>query len=104
VRTTVEAARHEWEEGFRRFQEETRDAGRAERLHAQVELVTDELRRRIGQSFTIAELAEAYAEADGWVREAVEEQDAAPGWPRTLSLAEDAAFHLYQRGAVDYRP
>jgi hypothetical protein len=29
---------------------------------------------------------------------------AAPGWPRTLSLVEAAAFHEYSRGAQDYEP
>jgi hypothetical protein len=34
----------------------------------------------------------------------VAEQSPAPGWPRTLSLVEAAAFHLYSRGAQDYLP
>jgi hypothetical protein len=66
--------------------------------------VTDELRRRIGQTFTVEQLAIAYDRADAWVRDAVSEHAATPGWPRTLALVEDAAFHLYQRGAVDYAP
>mgnify|MGYP006199463559 CR=1 FL=1 len=27
-----------------------------------------------------------------------------PGWPRALTTVQDAAFHLYARGATDYRP
>jgi hypothetical protein len=104
VPTAVETARQEWEEGYRRFQEETRDPAHAERLHAQLQVVTDELRRRLGQSFTLDELARTYAEAERWVREAVEQHAPVPGWIRTLSLVEDTAFHLYQRGAVDYVP
>jgi hypothetical protein len=38
------------------------------------------------------------------VRDVVEERAPGPGWPRTLSLVQDAAFHVYQRGAVDYAP
>jgi len=81
-----------------------RDPVAAERLNAQLEVVTDELRRRIGQTFTVEQLAIAYDRADAWVRDAVSEHAATPGWPRTLALVEDAAFHLYQRGAVDYAP
>ena len=99
-----DSARQEWEEGFRRLQEEQRDPAQYERLMEQVEAVTEALRRRVGQTFTLAELVEAYSAADDWSREAVAERAAGPGWPRTLSTVEEAAFHLYQRGAVDYEP
>jgi len=49
-------------------------------------------------------VAEAYARSDEWTRAVVSEQAPAPGWPRTLSLVEAAAFHLYARGAQDYQP
>ena len=65
--------------------------------------ITTELRRRVGGTFTIRELAEQYAVADAWAQVVLAEQ-AAPGWPRTLALVEGAAFHLYARGAVDYQP
>ena len=54
--------------------------------------------------FTLRELAESYAGAEEWSRAVVAEQAPAPGWPRTLSLVEAAAFHLYSRGAQDYLP
>jgi alcohol dehydrogenase class IV len=104
VTVVIEAVRHEWEDGYRRFEAALRDPVAAERLNAQLEVVTDELRRRIGQTFTVEELAIAYDHADAWVRAAVSEHAPTPGWPRTLALVEDAAFHLYQRGAVDYAP
>jgi alcohol dehydrogenase class IV len=100
----VENARREWEDARRRLEEEARDPTQRERLDAQVEAVLDELRRRVGSTFTLSELAEAYAGADRWSREAVEERAPTPGWPRLLSVVEGAAFHLYQRGAVDYSP
>jgi hypothetical protein len=100
----VESARRDWEQGYRRLREESRDPLRAERLHGQLEVVTQELRRRVGATFTLAQLAGAYADADRWAREAVAERAPVPGWPQTLSLVGDAAFHLYSRGAVDYRP
>jgi hypothetical protein len=104
VSIAVTAARQEWEEGNRRFEEALREPAGRERLLAQVEVVTDELRRRIGQTFTLAELADVYTEAERWVRDTVAERAPAPGWLRNLASVEDAAFHLYARGAVDYEP
>ena len=100
----TETVRREWEEGNRRLEELLRDPVARPRLLAQLEVVTDELRRRVGQSFTLEELAAAYARADDWARAAVGERAATPGWPRTLAIVQDAAFHKYQRGAVDYTP
>jgi hypothetical protein len=100
----VESARREWAEGHRRLLEQAGDAGERERLLAQVDVVGAELRRRVGGVFTLRELAESYASAEEWSRAVVAEQAPAPGWPRTLSLVEAAAFHLYSRGAQDYLP
>ncbi len=101
---SVASARLEWEEGNRRFFEEARDPARADVLHRQVEAVTVELRRRVGGTFTLAELADAYAGAERWVLHAIEERAPSRGWSRTASLAADAAFHAYSRGAQDYEP
>ena len=100
----VESARREWEEGHRRLQDEVRRLPVPERLLAQVEAVIAELRRRVGGTFTLQELAAAYARAEEWSRAVVAEEAPAPGWPRTLSLVEAAAFHQYSRGAQDYEP
>lgn len=100
----VENARREWEDGHRRLQDEARRQPQPERLLAQVDAVTAELRRRVGGTFTLRELATAYAGAESWSREVVAAHAAAPGWPRTLSLVEAAAFHEYARGAQDYEP
>jgi hypothetical protein len=93
----VESARQEWEEGYRRLQEEAGDRARYLRLMDQVDAVRDELRRRVGQTFTTADLDQAYRDADTWIREIVSE-------PRSLSMLAAAAFHLYSRGAIDYGP
>jgi hypothetical protein len=100
----VESARRDWEEGWRRLQAESQDGAAADRLGLQVEVVTDELRRRIGATFTLAELAESYTDAERWAREAVAERAPVPGWPRTLAFVLDAAFHGYARGALDFAP
>jgi len=100
----VESARRDWEEGHRRLQDEVRRQEAPEPLLAQVDAVLAELRRRVGGTFTLRELAAAYGDAERWSRDAVAERAAAPGWPRTLSLVEAAAFHEYARGAQDYEP
>ena len=100
----LDTVRQEWEEAQRRFDEAARDRDARPRLLAQLEVVLDELRKRVGQSFTLEDLAEAYAAADRWAPEAVEERAALPGWPRHLADVQGAAFHVYQRGAVDYAP
>ena len=100
----TETVRREWEQGHRRFDVLARDPVAGPRVLAQLEVVTDELRKRAGQTFTLDELAAAYKGAERWSREAISERAATPGWPRTVSIVEDEAFHQYQRGAVDYVP
>ena len=102
--TTVDGARREWADGNRRFLREASDPRRAEILHRQVEVVTDELRRRVGGNFTLAQLADVYAGAEGWLLAVVDEQAPSEGWARTASLAGDAAFYAYSRAAQDYEP
>jgi hypothetical protein len=104
VPSTLEIVRAEWEDGYRRLEERRSDPVDYRRLLNQVDVLVDELRRRVGSTYTLAELAAAYADAERWSRGAIEERAATPGWPRTLSLVESAAFHVYQRGAQDYRP
>jgi hypothetical protein len=103
VTVQLETARHQWEEGYRRLQAAVGDAARYERLSAQVEAVTEELRRRLGQIFTLNELAEEYERAERWTRD-VAPATVPPPRPGDLSTAEDAAFYVYARGARDYEP
>ena len=94
--------RHEWEEAHRRVEDERGDARRYAQLVAQVAIVVDELRKQVGQTFTLAELAAAYRDSERWARAAIEEHAPSPGWPRDLALVVAAAFYAYQRGAMDY--
>lgn len=101
---SVELARQHWAEGHRRLVG-TKDPALQARLFRQVELVTRGLRARVGKTFTLAELADAYGDADRWAYEAVEDEAReSPDWVSSASTAADAAFHLYARGARDYRP
>jgi hypothetical protein len=100
----VDLARQQWDAGNRRVEDARRNPRRYATLAAQVELVMRELRKRVGQSFTLAELARAYDGADDWARDVIELAD--PGAPAAAEAGTiaDAAFHHYARGAVDYRP
>jgi hypothetical protein len=100
----VEVARQEWEEGARRLEAAREDRRRYRQLLELLELVLDELRKRIGQTYTLAELVVAYGESDRWGREVLEERAETPTWPRDLSVVLAAAFDAYQRGAIDYEP
>jgi hypothetical protein len=100
----LDLVRGDWEAGYRRLDLASRDADEGELLRAQVDLISAELRRRVGSTFTLEMLAAAYVGSDVWVRQAIEEQAPTPGWARTIAMVGDAAFHLYARGAVDYAP
>jgi hypothetical protein len=98
----LENAIYQWEEGYRRLQELGRDPGLHGRVVSAVEAVRDELRHRIGPTFTAAELADLYGQGTDWclqVANAVAPEEA-PAWdPQVIA---DAAFHVYLRGAADY--
>jgi hypothetical protein len=100
----TDQTRREWERGHARYQRELREAQRPETLRSELDAVTAALRRRIGQSFSLAELVDLYSTADDWAREAVAETEPASGWPGRLATVTESAFHLYSRGAVDYEP
>jgi len=99
---SIALAQQEWEEGYRRLEAQKDDRRRYATLLEQLDLIGGELRRRIGQTYTLAELVAEYSDADRWPREIVEERAPSPGWPRDLALVLAAAFHAYQRGALDY--
>ena len=100
----MESARRDWEDAYSRFQQEARDPVRADALQRQLDVVREELRKRVGGAYTLAELAIEYRHAERWSREAVAQRAATSGWPGTLSIVEGAAFLLYSRGALDYSP
>jgi hypothetical protein len=100
----LELARQQWRDGNRRLEEARSDRRRYRQLVEGTERVVDALRRRLGQSFTLDELAAAYRGADHWVLELLEEADPEGAVPFEPGTVADAAFHAYARGAVDYRP
>jgi len=100
----VQIARQEWEEGTRRLEAARDDGRRYRQLLELIGLVRDELRKQIGQTYTLAELVAAYGVSDRWAREVLSERAPSPSWPRDLTIVLAAAFDAYQRGAMDYEP
>ena len=100
----VELARQQWQDGNRRVEAARADRRRYARLVGGVGLVVDRLRQRVGQTFTLDELAAAYDGADDWVRDLLEDADPDGPPPAEPGTVTDAAFHVYARGALDYRP
>jgi hypothetical protein len=98
----ISLARHEWAEADRALHAARGDRARYESLLAQVDVLVDDLRKRVGGTYTLADLTAAYRDAETWARPLVEERAPSPGWPRDLALVIAAAFHQYQRGAADY--
>jgi hypothetical protein len=94
----VAAARYAWEEGLRRL--EAPGAMAAPRAWV-VEAVHDELRRRLGPTFTLADLARVYRDASAWFLELAPR--AAPRSPEAWepAVALDGAFGQFMRRAQD---
>jgi hypothetical protein len=95
----LENALFQWEEGWRRLQEISDPRARrlADRL---VDAVREELRRRIGATFTAAELADLYGRGTDWCLQLA--IDVAPAVESDAQSLADAAFWLYLRGAGDF--
>jgi hypothetical protein len=100
----VEVALIEWEEGRRRFEEllDSLTSARAAVVRRVVEEITDEVERRIGATFTLAQLTELYDGSEPWCRE-VAQRTTDQVWAHDLSAVQAAAFGRYARNATDYR-
>ncbi len=92
----IENARYQWDEGERRI----RDAGMGEtaRLERAILAVQDEIRRRLGGSFSISELAELYGEGTDWAYAVAQRRFA----DLDSSAVVDAAFGRYARESNDF--
>lgn len=95
----LENALFQWEEGLRalRAVDAPRERRRADRVVAAIQ---DELRRRIGPTFSAAELANLYGEGTDWCLAVA--TDTVPGLAGDGQRLADAAFALYLRGATDF--
>jgi hypothetical protein len=95
----LENALFQWEEGWRQLQavEDPKSRRMADRV---VEAIREELRRRIGPTFTAAELADLYGRGTDWCQQVA--IDVAPAIEADAQTLGDAAFWLYLRGAADF--
>jgi hypothetical protein len=95
----LENALFQWEEGRRALQaiEDPRQRRLADRV---VDALREELRRRIGPTFSAAELAELYGQGTDWAQQVA--LDVAPSLDGDSQALADAAFWLYLRGATDF--
>ncbi len=95
----LENALFQWEEGHRALQaiDDPRERRLADRV---IGAVFDELRQRIGPTFSAAELADLYGAGTDWVLQAA--LDVAPGAAGDAQELADAAFWLYLRRATDF--
>lgn len=102
----VDHVRYQWDEGRRRLEAAGEGTARSRHLLRLVDAVVAELRRRVGQTYTLNELAGAYRGSEEWVREVVlrETPLKSRAGVRDTTLVQDAAFALYAHGAIDYRP
>jgi hypothetical protein len=100
----LELARQHWQDGNRRLEAARPNRRRHAELVGGIDLVVQQLRKRVGQTFTLAELAAAYDGADEWVRDVLDEADPEGPGPSEPGTVADAAFHVYAHGAADYRP
>lgn len=89
----------QWEEGYRELQalKDPRARRLADRL---VDAIREELRRRIGATFTAGELADLYGRGTDWCLQVA--IDVAPAAEADAQSLADAAFWLYLRGAGDF--
>ena len=87
----LENAVSQWEEGERRVSDDPT-------LDAAVGAVLDELRRRLGSTFAVSELAELYSRDPDWASEVARSRSAGVD----AVYVVDAAFGRYAKEAADY--
>jgi hypothetical protein len=95
----LDNALFQWESGKRQLDEieDPRERRMADRV---VGAIREELRRRIGPTFSAAELAALYGEGTDWCQRVA--GDVAPVMEAEAQSLGDAAFWLYLRGATDF--
>lgn len=101
---SVEYARSQWIEGERRIGRFTGDSRRRVVLERVVDTITAELDRRMGQTFSMAELVRAYEGAESWCQQIAHRIAPDQPWAWEMGTVADAAFHRYARRAQDYKP
>jgi hypothetical protein len=97
---SYETAVQQWRAGERRLQRASPEERRV--LDRVVDAIVDELRRRLGGTFTADELSDLYDRGTSWCLDIA--VSVAPDDPRAweADTVADAAFARYLREAADY--
>jgi hypothetical protein len=98
----VENAVFQWEEGYRRLEEARSEPALYRALGRTVLAVQNELRKRLGSTFSVSELAALYREGTDWTLDFAMRARPADLARWDPNVAADAAFYLYMRQAVDF--
>ena len=96
---SLENALFQWEDGYRALQALS-DVRRRRPADRVVDAIREELRRRIGPTFSAAELADLYGAGTDWCLQIA--IDVAPAVEGDAQSLADAAFWLYLRSAGDF--
>ena len=92
----IENARYQWQEGERRLRQY--DEPTQNDLDRATYAVLDELRRRLGSTFSIRELVNFYGSGTDWAEDIAYRQRAGSD----TGVVVDAAFNRYAREAADF--
>lgn len=95
-----ETAVEQWQAGQRRLEEAPPDQRAT--LERVTRRVVDELRRRLGSTFTTEELAALYDDGTSWVSGVAIATAPDEPYAWDVRVVGDAAFHRYLREAADY--
>ena len=99
----LDNALFQWEEGAERLRElDASDSRAARNARRSVEAIREELRRRIGPTFSAQELADLYGRGTDWCLDAARTAVPMAAVDLDPQAIVDGAFFLYLRGAKDY--
>jgi hypothetical protein len=98
------SATADWEDGRRRLERARRDPDRVDTLDRVVAAIRRELYRRLGQTYTLADLLDVYQSSGDWALDVA--MRVAPGatYARELTVVADPVFAAAARGASDWSP
>lgn len=100
---SVRLAREDWRSGERAVERVLADPARAPIAVGVMRELERELRRRLGQTYTLAALVAVYGDADRWARGAAQRVAPEAVWAQD-SMFADAACARAARAARDWKP
>jgi hypothetical protein len=102
VSSSVENAVLQWEDGYRALQGLRSDPAAHRALGRAVVAIQEILRRELGSTFTVEELAALYRRRGDQLTDIAIQAVPEPEHLSGTATAVDAAFYLYMREAADF--